>query len=114
MSLCRPRGGRAAPRTVRLRMEAEEQMLNRLGCRKERASHRMTPEMRIEYLRRRLEELEQEQESMTQREGRVAVPLMLLRQQITELQDEIIGIYQGIAEAQSEEPTYQVLSRFAG
>ena len=111
MSCCRPMGGRAAPRSIQLRTRAEDQMLDRIGKgqRKERATHRMTPEMRIGYLRRKLEELENDQAGLMQRKGKMVGPLLVVRSQIRDLQDEIVGIFTGIAEAQQSEPEYTVL-----
>lgn len=111
MSLCRPRGGRSAPRSGDLRSRAEDQMLDRIGkgCHRKKTSARLTPEMRIGYLRRQLEELENDQESLMRRKSNIAGPLLLVRKQINDLQNEIVAIYQGIAEAQAEESEFRVV-----
>lgn len=105
MEMIRPRGGRANPRAIERREKAQNRMARMIdkGRTDEDPSPAapMTPEMRVGYLRAKLERLEDERTDLRRSDRSVRARLLVmpdLDRRIREIEGEVVSILMGIAE----------------
>lgn len=103
--MIRPRGGRANPRAIERREKAQNRMARMIdkGRTDEDPSPAasMTPEMRVGYLRAKLEGLEDERTDLRRSDRSVRARLLVmpdLDRRIREIEGEVVSILMGIAE----------------
>lgn len=103
--MIRPRGGRANPRAIERREKAQNRMARMIdkGRTDEDPSPAapMTPEMRVGYLRAKLERLEDERTDLRRSDRSVRARLLVmpdLDRRIREIEGEVVSILMGIAE----------------
>jgi len=103
--MIRPRGGRANPRAIQKREAAQSRMARRIDSGRTDEdpgpAAPMTPEMRVGYLKAKLERLEDERTDLdrSDRSSRARLLIMPdLDRRIREIEGEVVSILMGIAE----------------